>query len=615
MASHTQAATDRLLAVGSALLALALYLRTLAPGPLPGDPGEFQVAAPLAGLAHPTGYPLYLILGWLWTRLPLGSPAWEMNLLSAMTAALVVGLFYLLALQVTMDGAPRIPTLARRMVALGIALALAANPTLWSQSVVAEVYALHALLAILILLTILQGRYRLAGLFLGLGLAHHRTTLLLLPGVLAFLWLAERRRLRQQRWFTLLALVALPQLLYLYIPLRAPRTPWLTVPLGPDRTLWLYDGFLNFVLGTRFVGEFLGVSGAIANMPKALTLLSQQFTWPGLLLAVLGLAVLTIRRRWVLLALTGLTLLAQLGFNLFYGIGDVYVLYILVYLILLLWLAIGVQWLLAWLPVPSVFQIAISALTLVLPLWLVLTWFGRVAQSSNTTWWDRWQAILAEPLPQRAILISNDRDEMVPLLYAQQIEGQRPDVTGLYPLIVSEPGWLNVAQVGNQALSTGRPTYLIKPMPGLELEFDMAPAGSLVQLIGKPSAPQHAASGSLADVVDVVGYSVSGEIWPGAKVVIDIYWRPRQPLNADYTSFVHLLDAAGKKVAQSDHRPGGNYYPSSLWQPGEMLRDRHRLMLPARLQPGGYRLLVGMYTYPPLERLGQAVVIGEIPLR
>ena len=54
--------------IGLLLFALVLgnYLRTLAPGMLAGDPGEFQFAAWRLGLAHPTGYPLYMMLGWIW---------------------------------------------------------------------------------------------------------------------------------------------------------------------------------------------------------------------------------------------------------------------------------------------------------------------------------------------------------------------------------------------------------------------------------------------------------------------------------------------------------------------------------------------------------------------
>ncbi|MGD2040698.1 MAG: DUF2723 domain-containing protein, partial [Anaerolineae bacterium] len=50
---------------------LAIYVLTLTPGVLGGDVGELQFVPYILSMAHPTGTPLYCLLGWLWTRLPL----------------------------------------------------------------------------------------------------------------------------------------------------------------------------------------------------------------------------------------------------------------------------------------------------------------------------------------------------------------------------------------------------------------------------------------------------------------------------------------------------------------------------------------------------------------
>src|SRR4051794_12745151 len=75
---------------------LALYVRTLAPTLLLGDGAEFQTLAATLGMAHPTGYPIYLLLAKLFTWLPVDSIAYRVNLLSACAAALAVALVYLL---------------------------------------------------------------------------------------------------------------------------------------------------------------------------------------------------------------------------------------------------------------------------------------------------------------------------------------------------------------------------------------------------------------------------------------------------------------------------------------------------------------------------------------
>jgi hypothetical protein len=80
---------------------------------------------------------------------------------------------------------------------------------------------------------------------------------------------------------------------------------------------------------------------------------------------------------------------------------------------------------------------------------------------------------------------------------------------------------------------------------------------------------------------------------------------------------VHLVDASGRKVAQSDRQPGGVYYPSTLWRPGERLRDDHTLSLPADTPPGRYTLLVGLYALAEdgtVEALGQPVAAGEVEI-
>ncbi|MGD8794566.1 MAG: DUF2723 domain-containing protein [Anaerolineae bacterium] len=129
-------AGDGLLAACCFLLALALYLQTLAPT-LPAlfdDSLEFPLVAHRLAIAHPTGYPLYTLLAALFARGPWFNVAWGVNLFSAVAAALAVALVYLVARRLV----------RRRLAALLGAVALAVSPVFWSQAVVAEVYALHA---------------------------------------------------------------------------------------------------------------------------------------------------------------------------------------------------------------------------------------------------------------------------------------------------------------------------------------------------------------------------------------------------------------------------------------------------------------------------------------
>ncbi len=633
-----RARLDAPIALGLSLAALALYLHTLAPGLLLADAGEFQFTAPTLGLPHPTGYPLYTLLGWAWSHLvPYRDYAWRMNAFSALWGATAVGFLYLVAMRFLAAALPslaeRTPTYLR-LAAILTTLAFAVSPTLWSQATLAEVYTLHTVFVVLILLLTLHGSARkaaplsLLATVVGLGLTHHRTTVLLLPAVSLYLlgmriaWPA-----RPRGWLALILALSLPLLLYLYVPWSGARADYLHIPLAPGQTLHVYEtslrGFLRWITGSTFAGELRTPAGAWAQLPDAWLLVRRQFGLVGIALAALGLANLVIRRRWSLLALTGLTFLMQTAFNLFYGIGDVYVLYIPAYLVVALWLGLGVAVLAE--AASRIGSLRVPALRF-FPLLLVMLLLVAFVPSALRTWEavDRsqtpdarvaWRVVFSLGVPDNAILVSNDRDEMTPLIYLQQVEGKRRDVTGLFPLIAPGPAWSDIGAVTESALTTGRPVYLIKPMPGLEVKFLLASRGGMVQVMGPAvtKMPAHPTDFSFAGLVRLIGYDVrASPLRPGGALPIDLYWQPMKPLSDNYHTFIHLFNEAGEKITQSDHPPGGVFYPTNLWRPGEMLRDQHILSLPSNLQRGRYRLFVGLYQYPSLQRLGEAVFVGDV---
>jgi hypothetical protein len=96
----------------------------------------------------------------------------------------------------------------------------------------------------------------------------------------------------------------------------------------------------------------------------------------------------------------------------------------------------------------------------------------------------------------------------------------------------------------------------------------------------------------------LLGYDLGGQPIPGStgqEVALTLYWRSESPLTIDYTTFVHIRNEAGETVAQRDQPPLNGVYPSSLWDPGEIIADDITLSLPSDLPPGAYRLVVGLY--------------------
>lgn len=67
-----------------AVFAFAVYLKTLAPGVHFIDSGELAAVACTLGIAHPTGYPLFTLIGWLFSNLPIASEEIvRLNMMSA----------------------------------------------------------------------------------------------------------------------------------------------------------------------------------------------------------------------------------------------------------------------------------------------------------------------------------------------------------------------------------------------------------------------------------------------------------------------------------------------------------------------------------------------------
>ena len=100
--------------------------------------------------------------------------------------------------------------------------------------------------------------------------------------------------------------------------------------------------------------------------------------------------------------------------------------------------------------------------------------------------------ILAAQPPAEAILVSNDRNEIVPLFYLQQVEGRAQGYTGLFPRMAPDARFADIGSTVATALAAGagQPVLLIKSMPGLEARFELAPlTAPLVEVRGSGRHP------------------------------------------------------------------------------------------------------------------------------
>ncbi|MBW7881601.1 MAG: DUF2723 domain-containing protein [Caldilineaceae bacterium] len=310
-----------------------LYALTAAPSiaALFDDTLEFNLVLPTFGIAHPTGYPLYTVLGGLWTwLLPVGNWAWRTNLFSAVTAAATVALVFVLTRRLTRleTGKPDLWAGLAAAVVFGLGLVW------WAQATVAEVYALHNLLVAAMLVTAIAAARTEVGnghhtsgrplallfLLLGLGLAHHRTVVLLVPGLAIYLLLCVPGIWRPRPvWALWLGALFLPLLLYAYIPLRAAAG---VHDLNNSYTN-TWDGFWNHVLARGYTGFFAANALAQPRSPASwLALWLEQMGWAGVLLTLGGLAALRQRTTRSEVILLLIVLITNLLFALVYQVSD-----------------------------------------------------------------------------------------------------------------------------------------------------------------------------------------------------------------------------------------------------------------------------------------------------
>src|SRR5215218_7274874 len=364
-----------------------LYIGTLAPTVLPYsapntlDSPMLQAEVSVLGVGHPTGYPIYMMLTHLFTYLPFGDPAYRVNLASAVYSVAAMLVVYFAGLRLG----------GRSVAAAAGALAFGLSGTFWSQAVIAEVYTLEALLVALVILFLLLWReYRkdhyllLSAFLVGLSLTHHLTSVLLLPAVLAFVFLTDRRVFsRSGLMLKSLGLFLLGLLPLLYLPIRAlmhaplneadPSTPW--------RFLLLVTGG-SFLAESSEKGRNCSPSSlALADPSTKVHLLGDQLLgqFP-LILMVVGMVaaiylLFTDRATAVLLGTLFFGCLAQAAVYLQLGIEDFYVFLLPAFLAFALSISSGLGVLLRWVASLQIASLArkgllfvLSALILVIPL-------------------------------------------------------------------------------------------------------------------------------------------------------------------------------------------------------------------------------------------------------
>lgn len=568
---------------------LTLYLSTLAPGLVRGDGGELQYRLATLGVPHPTGYPLYALAGWLWTKiLPVGSVAWRINLISALCGAGAVTLVYAIVHRLV----------GRVLPALAGAVFLAASPTFWILSSITEVYALHAFFVALVLYLLLvwrdAGPHRPRWLLLisfvyGLSLSHHRTIILLAPAMLLFVLLETWRshpgmRLRIGRR-------SVGSLFLLAVAFLAGLLPYVHVFIQQfHRGRTLRHAIYNVILGGDFAG-FLGLRPDVARV--AWELPRHEIGLMGLALALAGLAWLAWRRdraAWLL----GGALVTNLAFCLVYRVPDIEDFALPTTLLLCILAGTAGGWLSRRQhPTPAerparrkVVRLALEVALLGVAL-LSFRHLGEVragvaARDGGIE--DRARELLAYPFePGAAVIVDWELATAVVFLRDVEDAPREPRV------IPARLGDAEACATLKRDLDAGVPYYfvpqvLITRLPDGLVLSEAAPYLKLV----RQASVYTPLDRPLDSRLTLLGIGREGNL-------LVLRWQVTgTPLPEDYATYVHYFDAAGQPLGQTDKAMGAEqscWYPPTTWPTGQIIQDVYPL--PA----GTTTVRVGYYAY------------------
>lgn len=120
----------------------------------------------------------------------------------------------------------------------------------------------------------------------------------------------------------------------------------------------------------------------------------------------------------------------------------------------------------------------------------------------------------------------------------------------------------------------------------------------------KVSLQPHPVEASFGAQIELAGFAFDeGPVQPAEVLHVSLLWRALEPLETNYTVFVHLIDEGERVWAQHDGQPVGGSRPTSSWKPGEEVGDNHGLPLPTDIPPGEYQIAVGLHDAATGERL------------
>jgi hypothetical protein len=408
-----------------------------------------------------------------------------------------------------------------------------------------------------------------------------------------------------------------PLLLYLYLPIRGH-----VGSLDGNYTdTWL--GFWRWVMASGY-NVFLGDNPLARDLEPTFyaELLWRQFGPVELALAVVGLVGLL--RQPKALVLTGLAFATYLAFAILYRVPDVEVFFIPAFLLVAVWIGVGIDYGLDLLRPRGESMavrrlLAISGVLLVLlaiaqPLLIAVEHYPDLDLSQRWTVHDYGLYVLDQPLPSDSTIVGL-LGEMTLLRYFQRTADLRPDIE-----TVAADDEVDRRAAVEATLAEGRSAYITRPLPGLSDDQALGSVIGMIDVAGELETLIHVgepvnealdlprpANLDLMPGLRLLGYGLRehgghGEAWARLR----LWWQAPEGLAEPFKVSARLLDVDGQVVATVDAEPVAGAYPATAWRPGEVVADAYEIVLSAGLPPGDYRPLVIVYEPGTGAELGRA---------
>ncbi len=616
---------DATVFVALIVITLVAYIRTLRPSFGWGDSSELITAAYFLGVGHSPGYPLWMLIMYPFSHIPIGSVAFRLNFMDAFLGSVGVGLLYLLYRRIA----------GNRPAAIIAALTFAFSTTFWDQTTEADVFTLHVCLAATIILIALAWRNRqgvqaeacatqvsarrthnnapllyLLSWVIGISLGNHALTALMIPALLYLVW-AEggRKYFTARRVFTCLGLFALGLSIYVYLPIRGAANP----PPHINNPHNLMEIWAQITApGAR---HSMFDRGLIVPLHRALLYimrLANEFGRFGCAIAVVGFGMLwrRDRRLTIFLALIGVT---DIAYSVNFSIFDIYVYFLPLYIVWAAWIAVGMAGLLALVgrlmakipaavmsPTPIWRYGPAIALLMAVPCLQFARNLSRVDGSQDYGSERFARAVLKQVKPGSLILA--DWWAIAPMGYLKYIEGQRKDlVMFAAPSLYQEDAFLDFAE--EDFLRNYPAVYFVEILTYrihmLRQKAYLVPAGPVHRVYVKRPAPKTLLANIPANPVARFGDRVglvraevgSGPLRPGECVDFTLYWTPLGGFNGKkHEAILVLQNEKTGRIWQESNVLGHDLYPVERWTKGQVLKEEHRIYLPDPVASGEYNL-------------------------